>query len=120
VTPPYFEPGPEAPLNPGELTRICIENGYDSLLLQEDQLPLAVFDLSTGLLGEILHQLSKYSIPVALVIQDPGKYSDSFQAFLREANHGRSVRSFASREEAAVWLQAQQDNRDFTGEPDAG
>lgn len=115
----FFEPAPADSLNPGELTRACIERGYDSLMLHEDQLPPDVFDLSTGLLGELLHQLSKYSIPVALVIQDPTKYSDSFQAFLREANHGRSIRSFTSRKAAAGWLRAELAAREPTEWPDA-
>mgnify|MGYP006278408605 CR=1 FL=1 len=115
-----FEPDPETLLNLDELPRVCIEGGYSSLLLQEDQLPPAVFDLSTGLLGELLHQLSKYRIPLALVIQDPEEYSDSFQAFLREAHHGRSIRSFASRKEAADWLRVQQDAQGLVEKTDAG
>lgn len=101
----YYHPKSEMDFNPQELFTACVEKGAGGILLEEDHLPPAVFDLSTGLLGELLHKLSVYRIRLALVIEDPEQYSHPFQAFLLEANQGTMIRSFSNPESAADWLE---------------
>jgi hypothetical protein len=101
----YFEIDRSSKLEPAEMVVKCIEEGAASILLDEASLPAGFFDLSSGLLGELLHKTSTYRIPVALVVQDPKKYSANFQSFLREANQGNSTRSFPSRKDALQWLE---------------
>ena len=101
-----YQPRAEAGFSPQGIIRTCMENGYCAVLLIGKHLPDQVFDLSTGLLGELLHQLSKYRIPLALVIEDPLQYSTSFQAFLREANLRGEIQSFPARADAVCWLTA--------------
>jgi RimJ/RimL family protein N-acetyltransferase len=120
-----YQPHAEAGFSPQDIIRTCLENGYLSVLLIGKHLPDQVFDLSTGLLGELLHQLSKYRIPLALVIEDPLQYSTSFQAFLREANLRGDIQSFPDRADAVRWLTAHPSsgtNRSETapGQPTAG
>ena len=102
----FFEIDRSSKLEPAEMVIKCIEEGAESLLLDEANLPQEFFDLSSGLLGELLHKTSTYRIPVALVVQDPKRYSANFQSFLREANQGNSIRSFSSRQDAIQWLEA--------------
>jgi len=102
----YLEIDRANKLKPAEMVVKCIEEGAESLLLDEANLPQVYFDLSSGLLGELLHKTSTYRIPVALVVQDPKRYSANFQSFLREANQGNSIRSFSSRQDAIQWLES--------------
>lgn len=102
----YFEIDGTSNLTPTEMVLKCIEEGAHSLLLDEASLPEGFFDLSSGKLGELLHKTSTYRMSVALIILDPERYSAHFQAFLREANRGNSIRSFSTRQEAIQWLEA--------------
>ena len=82
----------------------AIESGAESILLEESKIPGEFFDLSNGLLGELLHKMSIYHMKLAIVISDPSKYSDNFQSFLCEANKGSSIHSFLTRQAAINWL----------------
>ena len=101
----FFEIDRSSKLEPAEMVVKCIEEGAESILLDEANLPQEFYDLSSGLLGELLHKTSTYRIPVALVVNDPERYSANFQSFLLEANQGNSIRSFVSREDAIQWLE---------------
>jgi hypothetical protein len=102
----YFEIDRSSKLEPAEMVVKCIEEGAASILLDEASLPAGYFDLSSGLLGELLHKTSTYRIPVAIVVQDPKRYSANFQSFLQEANQGNSIRSFATKKAAIQWLES--------------
>lgn len=90
--------------DPEGLATECIEVGADSLLLDQEGLPPAFFDLSSGALGALLHRLDLYRIPLAAVVPDVQKHSKAFQDFVRESNRGRRFRFFATRAEAIAWL----------------
>ena len=65
--------------------------GYDGLILHEEQIPPAFFDLKTKMAGEILQKFSNYRFPLVL-IGDFSKFpSQSLQDFIRESNKGRQV-----------------------------
>jgi len=89
---------------PGDVVTACIEQGRESLLLDEGTLPPEFFDLSTGVLGEMAHRASVYGIRVAVVVADPTVHSSYFQAFAQETNRGQQLRFFRSSEEATSWL----------------
>ncbi len=90
--------------DPKAIVTACIESGAASLLLDEEALTPEFFDLSNGLAGELLHGLSLYGIPMAAVIGDARNRSESFQAFVREANRGRLLRFLPDRDAAIAWL----------------
>lgn len=65
--------------------------GYDGLILHEEQVTPAFFDLKTKMAGEILQKFSNYRFPLVL-IGDFSKFpSQSLQDFIRESNKGRQV-----------------------------
>ena len=65
--------------------------GYDGLILYEEQVTPAFFDLKTKMAGEILQKFSNYRFPLVL-IGDFSKFpSQSLQDFIRESNKGRQV-----------------------------
>ena len=65
--------------------------GYDGLILHEEQITSAFFDLKTKMAGEILQKFSNYRFPLVL-IGDFSKFpSQSLQDFIRESNKGRQV-----------------------------
>ena len=65
--------------------------GYDGLILYEEQITPAFFDLKTKMAGEILQKFSNYRFPLVL-IGDFSKFpSQSLQDFIRESNKGQQV-----------------------------
>lgn len=100
----YFEPDAQQASDARSIFIGCIEAGSRAVLLDEGAVPAAFFDLSTRFAGELLHDLGKYEVRLAVVVPDPAAYSSAFQAFAREANRGKSYRVFATREEAVSWL----------------
>ena len=65
--------------------------GYDGLILHEEQVTPAFFDLKTKMAGEILQKFSNYRFPLVL-IGDFSKFpNQSLQDFMRESNKGRQV-----------------------------
>lgn len=101
----YFEPEAGRASSPSEVVTGCIESGARAVLLGEGVPPPELFDLSSGVAGELLHGLTKYDVRLAVVVPDVGAHSESFQDFAREANRGRSYRFFATRAEAVEWLE---------------
>ena len=100
----YFEPDAEQASDPRKILTGCIESGARAVLLDEGAVPAAFFDLSTRFAGELLHDLGKYEVRLAVVVRDTGAYSPSFQDFAREANRGSRHRFFPTRGEAVAWL----------------
>jgi len=100
----YLEINQENGKHPADAVIRCIEEEQNGILLDESNAPGEYFDLSSGLLGELLHKLSTYRLPLALVVSRPENYSDNFQSFLTEANRGNAIQSFANRDEAEDWL----------------
>lgn len=103
----YFEPDAEQASDPRSIFIGCIESGSRAVLLEERALPAAFFDLSTRFAGELLHDLGKYQVRLAVVVRDTGAYSPSFQDFAREANRGSHCRFFPTRDEARSWLEGE-------------
>ena len=102
----YAEPSADSSFDADTLVAICIERGAGALLLDEDRIPPAFFDLGTRVAGELLHGLSKYRLCLAAVVRDLSRHPKTFQDFAREANRGSQFRVFATREAALEWLES--------------
>jgi hypothetical protein len=100
-----FEPDPEQASDPRKILTGCIESGARAVLLDEGAVPAAFFDLSTRFAGELLHDLGKYEVRLAVVVRDATAHSKVFQDFAREANRGSRYRFFPTRGEALSWLE---------------
>jgi hypothetical protein len=78
----------------------CSYQGADMILLGEENITPAFFDLKTGLAGEILQKFSTYHMKLAIV-GDFSKYSSkSLGDFIRESNRMGRIRFVDSIEEA--------------------
>lgn len=63
----------------------CYYQGADRILIQEEHLPAAFFNLSSGMAGELLQKFSTYSMGLTIV-GDFTKYTGkSFNDFMRES-----------------------------------
>lgn len=74
--------------------------GFEAVVLRQEQLPAAFFDLSTGLAGDVLQKFANYRLRVAIVGGFAEGGSESLRAFVREANRGDQVAFVADRETA--------------------
>jgi hypothetical protein len=105
-----FEVPSISPGNPEAVATECIEAGCDAMLLDADALPPEFFDLSTRMLGTLLHRLDLYRIRLAAVVPDVQDRSGAFQDFVRETNAGSRFRFFTNRSEATAWLETLQED----------
>jgi hypothetical protein len=90
--------------DPASLITACLEAGKQALLVDSDDLPLAFFDLSTGIAGAFVQRLRNYGVRAAMVVPNRTVYSQSFQEFAAEADRDSLFRFVASREDAIRWL----------------
>lgn len=78
--------------------------GSDGLLLTENELGGNFFDLSTRLAGNLFQTFTNYGKKLALVVADPGAYSESFQQLVLEHRTHPSIRFFDDNLQAKAWL----------------
>lgn len=76
------------------------------LLLEEEYLHPAFFDLKTGLAGAILQKFANYRVKAAIVANLEGIQSTRFQELVRECNRGNQVHFFEDMAQAEMWLTA--------------
>ena len=103
--PSFHEPPTAVPFDAHAICASCIENAAEGLLLDEARLPPSFFDLSSGQLGALLHELTKYRRRLALVVPNLARYSSSFRDWAREANLGDQFHVASTRDEAVRWLE---------------
>jgi len=101
-----YEAGGAQPVDPLVEVIRCVEHGAGALLFDRGALPAAFFDLSTGVAGELAQKLVNYGVRMAGVVPDLSAHSPHFRSFAREANAGRQLRFFPTREEAIAWLES--------------
>ncbi|MCL4861504.1 MAG: DUF4180 domain-containing protein [Caldilineaceae bacterium] len=80
--------------------------GATGLLLTEQDLAPAFFDLKSGLAGELLQKFVNYRLRVAIVVADPAAYGERFGELVREHRSHGLVRFAPTRAEADAWLGA--------------
>ncbi|MCW5851895.1 MAG: DUF4180 domain-containing protein [Anaerolineae bacterium] len=97
---------------------VCLRSGQDLLdllshlygteveriVLREEQLDPAFFDLRTGLAGDITQKFVNYHLKVAIVGQFEKYSSKALADFIREANQGKQLFFTASVSEALARL----------------
>ncbi|MDP4537895.1 DUF4180 domain-containing protein, partial [Alkalimonas collagenimarina] len=83
--------------------------GYNSnkILLRAEQLPPEFFELQTCFAGEFIQKLVNYRFYIAGVFGEVEVFSESFREYVGEARRGRQFRSFATEDEAILWLETQ-------------
>jgi len=83
---------------------ICGEYGAGALLVHDENLPAAFFDLSSGLAGAILLKFSNYRLRLAAVIAADKINRGKFWEMVLETNRGNAFRVFTDRVKAEGWL----------------
>lgn len=74
--------------------------GFDKIIIHEQNISPEFFDLQNGMAGEILQKFSNYRIQLA-VVGDFSKYTrKSINDFIFESNRGRHVAFMTTVEEA--------------------
>ncbi len=74
--------------------------GFDKVILQEENITPDFFDLKNGMAGEILQKFSNYRVRLA-IIGDFSKYTGkSVNDFIYESNKGRQINFVNSQSEA--------------------
>ena len=78
--------------------------GVEGVILTEDDLDAAFFDLRTGLAGELFQKATQYGLRLALVVPDPAVHGPRWPELAYEHRRHGAVRIVASRAEADAWL----------------
>jgi hypothetical protein len=78
--------------------------GAGALVLTEDDLDSAFFDLRSGWAGELFQKATNYGVRLALVLPDPGRYGPRWRELAFEHAAHRVVRFVPSRAAAEAWL----------------
>jgi Domain of unknown function (DUF4180) len=74
--------------------------GFDKIVIHENNITPEFFDLKTGIAGEILQKFSNYRVRLSIV-GDFSKYSSkSLNDFIYESNKGRHINFVTSTTEA--------------------
>lgn len=87
-----------------DLVAACGEHQADRLLINQENIPDAFYDLRTGLAGRVLLKLTIYRIKAAAVVDSGLSKKGKFFDFALETNRGNLFRVFQTREEAVDWL----------------
>ncbi len=87
-----------------DLIAACGEHQTDRLLINQENIPDAFYDLHTGLAGSVLLKLTTYHIKAAAVVDSALSKKGKFFDFALETNRGNDFRVFQTREEALDWL----------------
>jgi hypothetical protein len=76
----------------------------EGLVLTEENLGPAFYDLKTGLAGELFQKVVNYRGRLAILIRDARVYGDRFSELAYEHRHHAFVRFFEERTQALEWL----------------
>jgi len=90
-----------------DIVSASFEHHAPRLLLDENVLPDAFFDLKTGFAGEFVQKLINYRITTAAVFRGEREYSARFREYIDEARNGRQFKVFSDRADALQWLETQ-------------
>jgi hypothetical protein len=84
------------------LLEACFDS--DGLIISENDLPPAFFDLKTGLAGELLQKFVNHRVRVAVVVRKPAAYGNRFNELSNEHASHAIVRFVRSEADAHNWL----------------
>lgn len=74
--------------------------GFDKIILSQENITASFFDLQNGLAGEILQKFSNFRVQLAIVGEFDQYPSKSLKQFISESNNGNQVNFLATAEEA--------------------
>ncbi|RYZ95444.1 MAG: DUF4180 domain-containing protein [Sphingobacteriaceae bacterium] len=74
--------------------------GFDRMIIHEDNITPKFFDLKNGIAGEILQKFSNYRMRLAIVVDTTKFTSKSLNDFIYESNNGKTVNFISSMDEA--------------------
>ncbi|WP_353721086.1 DUF4180 domain-containing protein [Dyadobacter sp. 676] len=77
---------------------------YDCVILHEQNITPAFFELKTGIAGEILQKFATYKMRLAIVGDFAHYESKSLRDFIFESNKGKQINFLPTVEEAVVKL----------------
>lgn len=92
-----------------DLIARCSEVGTTRLVLYEESLPRAFFDLKSGFAGMVLQKLTDYHIRAAFIISSATILKGRFREMAIECNRGHQFRFFSDRRDAENWLNKRHD-----------
>lgn len=75
-------------------------NGFDRVILHQENITPDFFDLKSGLAGEVLQKFSNYRIRLAIVGDFSAYGSKSLKDFMYESNKGGAINFLTSTSEA--------------------
>jgi hypothetical protein len=78
--------------------------GSDKVILHQENITPAFFDLKNGMAGEILQKFSTYHIQLVIVGDFSIYTSNSLKDFIHESNQGRQINFLGSVEKALLKL----------------
>ena len=90
-----------------EVLNACF--GSAGLLLTEQDLTPAFFDLHTGIAGELFQKFTNYRLRLAIVLPDPKASGARFSELAYEHRPHPTIRFFPTLPETRDWLRAAQD-----------
>lgn len=76
--------------------------GFDKVILYQENLSVEFFDLKNGMAGEILQKFSNYRMQLAIVGDFSGYTRRSVRDFIYESNQGRQVNFVSTVAEALL------------------
>lgn len=89
-----------------EIIANCNDQGAENIIVQEQHLGEAFFDLKTGVAGDVLQKFSNYRSKLAIVGEFSQYESKSLRDFIYESNKAGRINFVATVEEATDKLLA--------------
>jgi hypothetical protein len=89
-----------------ELLAASVGMESNRVMLEEEYLHPAFFELKTGLAGAIFQKFATYRVKAAVVANLEGIKSARFQELVRECNRGTQIHFFEDVAQAEIWLTA--------------
>jgi hypothetical protein len=78
--------------------------GFDKIIIHEQNITPAFFDLKNGIAGEILQKFSNYRVSLAIIGDFSPYQSKSIKDFIYESNKGKHINFLGSTAEALTKL----------------
>src|SRR5271168_1175238 len=78
--------------------------GSDGLIVTENDVSAAFFDLKTGLAGELFQKFENYGLCLALVVPNPQRHGERFNELAREHRSHARIRIVRSEDGALAWF----------------
>lgn len=80
--------------------------GADGLILTEEDLAQAFFELRSGLAGELFQKCINYGLRLAIVLPNPEVYGERFSELAYEHSSHNRIRFVRTKAEAEIWLRS--------------